>query len=177
MEGKDLTSLDNEGGGHRIQRIPPTEKRGRVHTSTVVVAVVKGESKYDPRYDLREKEHFQLEWFSGNGAGGQNRNKHQNCARLIHLPTGIVRVAQTRDRTNSERLAREALFADLDQKKAGEAGNNRYLDIHSQFGSGQRGDKIRTYRFQDDITTDHRTGKKASTSKVMRGRIDLLWSD
>lgn len=117
-----------------------------------------------------------VEWFNGTiGAGGQNHQKTQNCARITHLPTGIVRTGQTRSRKNSFKIAMDALEEDIknieiDNKK------KAFNSIRkNQIGTGQRGDKIRTYRFQDDIVTDHNTGKTAKASKIMKGHFDLLW--
>ena len=99
VEGADLSGLENEPGGHRIQRVPPTERKGRVHTSTVTVAVVDRTTEIGsvaiPQHDLK------IEWYSGTGAGGQHRNKHQNSARVTHIPSGIVVTAQCRSRQNS----------------------------------------------------------------------------
>ena len=163
--------LDKEAGGHRIQRVPPTERKGRVHTSTVTVAVI------DPTVEeikLNDSD-FRIEWYSGTGAGGQHRNKHQNSCRLTHLPTGKIATAQCRSRLNSLEQAKEALTTELTN------GNNREQKLalaytrKTQVGSGMRGDKIRTYRFQDDVVKDHLSEKSASVAKVLKGNFDLLW--
>lgn len=173
VEGTDLSALNNECGGHRIQRIPPTERKGRVHTSTVTVAVidsVAGETAVTiPESDLK------IEWYSGTGAGGQHRNKHQNSCRITHIPTGLIATAQTRSRQNSYNLAVAEIqqqVADLTQRSY----NSKIAENRKQqVGTGMRGDKIRTYRFQDDRVQDHVTGKIASTKKVLQGNFDLLW--
>ena len=138
------------------------------------MAVQSDNQTYDKRLDLREDSHFRLDWYSGSGAGGQNRNKKQNCARVTHIPTGIVKTAQTRDRENSKRLAYGALCANLDELKRGMSRDSSLQDKMSKTGSGERGDKIRTYRFQDDVCTDHRTGRKASTTKIMKGHFECV---
>ena len=79
VSGNNLSKLKNEAGGHRIQRCPPTEKRGRVHTSTVTVSVTDGLVETDPRYSQRSDDDFRVEWFSGTGKGGQKRTKSQSC--------------------------------------------------------------------------------------------------
>lgn len=172
VEGADLSGLLNEAGGHRIQRVPPTERKGRVHTSTVTVAVI------DPQVIstvVRESD-LEIEWYSGTGAGGQHRNKHQNSCRITHIPTGITAKAECRSRTNSLAEAKSSI-----QKRVSEVEQNKHstdlaIDRKAQVGTGMRGDKIRTYRFQDDQVQDHITGNRASTKKVLQGNFDLLWA-
>lgn len=166
--------LNQESGGHRIQRVPPTEKRGRVHTSTVTVAVI-DKAEADPRYALRDTEHFYKEWFSGTGNGGQNRNKHQNCLRLYHLPTGIVQTIQGKSRTSNETTAMKELCEKLDQLSHSDSMDGTNQDRREKIGSGMRADKIRTYRFQDDQVNDHQSNKSTSCKRIMRGMFDELW--
>jgi peptide chain release factor 1 len=166
-----LHLLKNEAGGHRIQRIPPTERRGRVHTSTVTVAVVPSTQR---GFSLNDAD-LEIEWYSGSGAGGQHRNKHQNSCRVRHRPTGIMRSAQTRSRQNSLEQAKAALAEDLQRRSAGAAHVATNTDRKQQVGSGLRGDKRRTYRFQEDRVVDHVTGKSAQCSAVLRGQFDQLW--
>jgi peptide chain release factor 1 len=158
-----------------MQEVPEGEKRGRVHTSTVTVAIVDpGQRRHDPKLDLVKDSDFRVEWFSGSGAGGQNRNKTKNCARITHVPTGLVQSCQTRDRESSRRGAMDALRADLARERALQSGSNLSADRRAQQGSGMRGDKIRTYRAQDNMVTDHRSGKRAQLDQVLRGNFDLL---
>lgn len=174
VEGTDLSSLQNEAGGHRIQRVPPTEKRGRVHTSTVTVAVIDSEVDCDstsiPEHELR------VEWYSGTGKGGQHRNKHQNSCRLTHIPSGINATAQTRSRSSSYDQAFREVKKRLDETRRRSYNNTIASDRKQQVGSGMRGDKIRTYRFQDDSVQDHRTGKTARAKQVLAGCFEQLWS-
>jgi len=169
--GENLTQLQNEAGGHRIQRIPPTEKRGRVHTSTVTVAVI------DPSIQKRDytDKDFRIEWFSGTGAGGQHRNKHQNSCRVIHIETGLVTTSQNRSRQTSLEEAKSTMIQLLQQNDRREKNQSLSAERKQQVGSGMRGDKIRTYRFQDDTVKDHNSDKTSTVSKVMRGYFDLLW--
>lgn len=155
--------------------MPPTERKGRVHTSTVTVAVIDCANKSQDKFNRREKSDFLVEWFSGTGGGGQHRNKHQNSARVTHIPTGIIESAQTRSRENSLKSAMEKLNLRLDQMSEQSHSSTVASEIKSQVGSGMRGDKIRTYRFQDDTVTDHNTGKRHLASKVLAGNFDLLW--
>ena len=167
-----MSELNNESGGHRIQRIPPTERRGRVHSSTVTVAVTDPSRPQRTTFNERD---FRIEWYSGTGCGGQNRNKVQSSCRITHIPTGLIRTAQTRSRENSLRLAKESLEEAVEKQNL-QLHNERLNSSRAdQVGSGMRGDKIRTYRFQDDVAVDHRTNRKASTKLVIsEGRFDLL---
>ena len=174
VEGADLSGLDNEPGGHRIQRVPPTERKGRVHTSTVTVAVIDsiGVKSFStiPESDLK------VEWYSGTGAGGQHRNKHQNSCRITHIPTGVVVTAQCRSRQNSLAQAMAEIQQRIDNEAQRQYNNHIASNRKSQVGSGMRGDKIRTYRFQDDSVQDHVTGKRSKVKKIMNGNFDELWN-
>jgi protein subunit release factor A len=172
FEGNDLSVLKKECGGHRIQRIPPTERKGRIHTSTVTVAIIDVVQRQD---NILTEKDIEVEWYSGSGAGGQHRNKHQNSCRITHKATGIITTAQTRSRQNSYKLAFDELNKRISEQQQDMMTTKISADRKMQVGSGMRGDKIRTYRFQDDIVVDHRTGKKAKASHVMRGNFDLLW--
>ena len=174
VEGADLSGLENEAGGHRIQRVPPTERKGRVHTSTVTVAVIDHMAEIGsatiPENDLK------VEWYSGTGAGGQHRNKHQNSCRITHIPSGTVATAQCRSRQNSFDEAMAAIQKRVDSEFKRLYNDYIASDRKSQVGTGMRGDKIRTYRFQDDSVQDHLTGKRSKVKKVMNGNFDELWN-
>lgn len=173
MEGKDLSLLNQEAGGLRIQRVPPTEKRGRVHTSTVTVAVL--EPNVTNMLEILDKD-LHVEWYSGSGAGGQHRNKHQNSCRLTHVPTGITTTSQTRSRQNSYENALAALKSHI-QDQSTVNNHTKYNQVRQQqLGSGERGDKNRTLQFQNDRVTDHRNGKTITATKFMKGHMNQLWS-
>ena len=173
VEGTDLSGLEQEAGGHRIQRVPPTERKGRVHTSTVTVAIVDADNPV--KVDSIPDAHLRIEWYSGTGAGGQHRNKHQNSCRITHIPTGTVVTAQTRSRQSSLAQALQTVQDTVDNLTMTSYNNNIASDRKQQVGSGMRGDKIRTYRFQDDVVKDHITDRTASVKKVLAGNFDLLW--
>ncbi len=153
--------------------MPPTERKGRVHTSTVTVAVIDGSP--DPDSVDVTKNDLKIEWYSGTGAGGQFRNKHQNSCRITHLPTGIIAKAECRSRQNSYNEAVATLQQRIDLELKRSYNNSIASDRRQQVGSGMRGDKIRTYRFQDDSVQDHLTGCRSKCSTVLKGNFDLLW--
>lgn len=174
-----MDELEQESGGHRIQRVPPTERRGRVHTSTVTVAVLPLASEIVDSQDTTKAVVLDadiiIEWFSGTGAGGQHRNKKQCSCRLRHVPTGIITTAQTRSRDTSYQLAYAELVERVTAAAEARSQSETNAERSSQIGSGMRGDKIRTYRFQDDQAKDHRTGRTVKCSHVMRGNFRLFW--
>jgi peptide chain release factor 1 len=142
-----------------------------VHTSTVTVAIV------DPsivQHDIEEAD-LRIEWYSGTGCGGQHRNKHQNSCRLTHLPTGVVVTAQTRSRQSSLLEAKSTLTERIDSMVKAVHNSTIASNRKDQVGSGMRGDKVRTYRFQDDVVKDHRSNRSSSVKKVLAGNFDLLW--
>lgn len=152
--------------------MPPTERKGRVHTSTVVVTVVEEAALKQATYNDRD---FRVEWYSGTGAGGQFRNKHQNSCRLVHISTGIMATAQCRSRENSFEEAKASILKKLTELQRSALLDQVSKEKRSQGGSGERGDKIRTYMFQHGKVTDHVSGKSCPVEKVMSGRFDLLW--
>lgn len=159
-----------EPGGHRFQRVPPTEKRGRRHTSTVTVAVLPVAP--DEGRSISERD---IEWQAtrGSGKGGQARNKTSNCVQMKHVPTGIaVRVESERSQLLNRESAFRVLSAKIAETKKNAHAHSRSADRRGQIGTGMRGDKIRTIRLQDDIVVDHQTGKRTSASRYMRGYVD-----
>jgi peptide chain release factor 1 len=165
-------ALRHEGGGHRWQRVPPNERHGRVHTSTVTVAVLREPTPIEVKIPDRD-----LEWQAvrGSGAGGQARNKTSNAVLLRHLPTGIlIRVETERslkqNRETALGMLRARLLAAADEAAATARNGSR----HNQVGSGMRGDKRRTYRGQDDNVTDHILGKRARLTRILDGWLSDL---
>lgn len=107
--------FENEIGMHRVQRVPPTERRGRVHTSTVAIALLDGS---DDQAKTISSSDLSYRWHSGTGAGGQHRNKTQNCLELTHLPTGISVSADGRSRRDNERDALRLISRAIEDHKA-----------------------------------------------------------
>lgn len=166
-----VTRLLAEAGGHRWQRVPPTERKGRVHTSTVTVAAFPVVEECE--WVLRD---IDILTFAtrDSGPGGQHRNKTESCIVMRHIPTGIEAKASARCQHQNRRMARamlESRVADLlaHGKKSARDDHRR-----QQVGTGMRGDKIRTYREQDDQVTDHRNGRKARLGDVRAGKLELL---
>lgn len=159
--------FENEGGGHRWQRVPPTEKRGRVQTSTVTVAVLDDEQVVGERLDQRDVD---ITTTRGSGPGGQNRNKIESCVIAVHRPTGLtVRIDNERSQSQNRATALRMLAARLYQAASEHAKSERDQLRREQVGTGMRADKVRTYREQDDQVTDHRTGQKWRLKQWRRG--------
>jgi peptide chain release factor 1 len=117
-----------------------------------------------------------IEWFSGTGPGGQNRNKVMASCRLRHTPTGVVVTAQTRSRVTSLAQAKQELTARIQASVKTQAHRDTSEIRKQQVGSGQRGDKIRTIQLQHDSAVDHRTGKRCSAESYLKGDCYKLWS-
>lgn len=164
--------FQHEAGGHRIQRVPPTEKRGRVHTSTVTVAVLDeptpAELHIDPK-DLDES------FTRGSGAGGQHRNVTDSAVVLVHKPTGVrVRIDGGRSQHTNRQTALTVLRARLLEQQLSAENSQQAATRKQQVGSGMRGDKIRTVQMRRGKVTDHRTGKKTSLKRYLRGYLEDL---
>lgn len=160
-------AFENETGGHRVQRIPSTEKRGRVHTSTITVAVLPIHKGRKVQIDNRD-----LDWkfCRGSGAGGQHRNVTDSAVQLTHLPTGTqVRIESERSQHANKELALEILEARLQENMKAQQVSKRASKRKAQVGSGMRADKRRTIRVRDDQVKDHVTGKSWSYKKYARG--------
>jgi peptide chain release factor 1 len=157
----------NESGGHRWQRIPPTEKRGRVQTSTVTVAVLTPESSMEPELNATD---ISIVATRGSGPGGQNRNKVASCIVATHRPTGIsVRIDSERSQNRNRATALAVLEAKVGELERSRVAGARAADRKAQVGSGMRGDKVRTYRVQDDNVVDHRSGRRWRLREWIKG--------
>lgn len=156
-----------ESGGHRWQRTPPNEKRGRVHTSTITVAVLAAPARVD--LAIRSDD-VDVETMRGSGAGGQHRNKTDSAVRARHRPTGIeVRCESERSQHLNRDLAMRVLAARVAEQSRQAAQGERDADRRRQVGSGMRGDKRRTVRTQDDQVTDHVDGRTWRFKAYARG--------
>jgi peptide chain release factor 1 len=163
--------LKFESGVHRVQRIPVTESSGRIHTSTVTVAVLAEVQEVDihiPESDIR------VDVYKSAGAGGQNVQKNMTAVRITHLPTGIVAACQDERSQLQNRLrAMSILRARLYEIEETKRQNEREAERRSQVGSGERSEKIRTYNFPQSRVTDHRVNiSNFNIAGVMNGNID-----
>jgi peptide chain release factor 1 len=166
-------ALRYETGVHRVQRVPLTEKSGRIHTSTASIAVLPIRSK--SKFEINPAD-LEMEFSRSGGAGGQNVNKVETAVRLIHTPTGIdVRSSSERSQKANRDKAMQILSAKLEalqeEKEAKEHAANR----KAQIGTGDRSEKIRTYNYLQDRVTDHRLKESwHNLPKILGGDIEPI---
>lgn len=174
MEGTPAyEALRYETGVHRVQRVPLTEKNGRIHTSTASVAVLPIRTK--PKFEINLAD-LEMEFSRSGGAGGQNVNKVESAVRLIHKPTGIdVRSSSERSQLGNREKALGILSAKLETLYEEEEAK-KHADLRSgQIGTADRSEKIRTYNFPQDRITDHRLKESwHNLPKIMLGNIEPI---
>lgn len=164
------TIFENESGGHRIQRIPPTEKKGRVHTSTITVAVFLEETNKVSTLEIDESKDLIIKTCRGSGAGGQHRNKTETAVQVTHIPSGIsVRSENGRSQYQNKMTAINMIRMKLSSSEKEKNSRESSADRKNQVGSGMRGDKRRTIRFQDGIVTDHILNVQWNLKDYLRG--------
>ncbi len=174
IKGLDVyKDLRFENGVHRVQRVPVTEKMGRIHTSTASVVILPIKKKTKFKVDESE---IDMELSHSGGAGGQNVNKVETAVRLIHRPTGVdARCTAERSQLKNREKAMSILLAKLEQKQEEEERAKDAEQRSQLVGTGDRSEKIRTYNFPQDRITDHRIKKNWSNiDKILGGDLDQV---
>lgn len=162
-----------ESGVHRVQRVPETEASGRIHTSTVTVAVIPEAEEVDIQIDQKD---LRIDTFCSSGPGGQSVNTTYSAVRITHIPTNLVvscqdERSQLKNRTKAMRILRSRLLEMEREKQEAEIAKNR----KSQVGTGERSEKIRTYNFKENRITDHRINLSVyQLDQVLQGELDSL---
>jgi len=165
--------LRHEGGVHRIQRIPKTEKGGRIHTSTATIAVLKQAKKSE--IDIRPQD-LRIEFFRSSGPGGQNVNKRETAVRITHLPSGVVVESQTERGQQTNREFAMSILRSRVLEQTRKATEGKQQDVRrQQIGTGERSEKIRTYNIPQNRLTDHRVKKSwHNLDNILLGNLDKV---
>lgn len=173
IKGKNVFHfMQFESGGHRVQRVPETEAKGRVHTSAATVAVLPEVEEVDVHIDAGD---LRIDTYRASGAGGQHVNKTDSAVRITHLPTGTVVAcqderSQIKNRAKAMTLLRSRIYEAEQRRVAAE----RAAERKEQVGTGDRSDRVRTYNFPQDRLTDHRLGKNFALAQVMEGKLEPI---
>jgi peptide chain release factor 1 len=172
ITGRDVFArLKYESGVHRVQRVPTTESQGRIHTSTVTVAVLPEAEDVDVHIDETD---LRIDVYRASGAGGQHVNKTESAVRIVHIPSGIVVAMQEEKSQHKNRAkAMKILRARLYEQQRATAHATRAADRKAQVGTGDRSERIRTYNFPQGRVSDHRINMTLyKIDRVMAGELD-----
>lgn len=177
VKGEDVYGhLKYEAGTHRVQRVPETEKQGRVHTSTATVVVMPEAEEVDVKIEAND---IQIDTFCSSGPGGQSVNTTHSAIRITHLPTGLVvscqdQKSQHQNKEKALQVLRSRLLSKIEEERL----EKETIERKGQVGKGDRSDKIRTYNFPQNRLTDHRINKSwHNINEVMEGEIDEIIND
>src|SRR3989344_1444833 len=174
LTGKEVyNKIQYESGVHRVQRIPETEKSGRVHTSTATVAVLPKAKETDLEI---KPDDIEMTMYRAGGPGGQNVNKVSTAVRLLHKPSGLVVSSQReRSQARNKELALEIIRTKLLNMKRQQEAGNITEERRKQIGSADRSEKVRTYNFPQDRITDHRIKKSwGNIEKILDGHMESI---
>ncbi len=165
--------LKNESGVHRVQRVPKTEKNGRVHTSTASVAILPKVTSTEVKINPQD---LQIEAVRSSGPGGQNVNKRSTAVRIVHVPTNVVVFSQTeRSQAQNKEIAMEILRAKLYEHSRSQQMSQLAGERRAQIGTADRSEKIRTYNFSQNRITDHRLGKSwHDLESIIDGKLEPI---
>ena len=175
IEGEGAYSrLKYESGVHRVQRVPETESQGRIHTSTVTVAVLPETDEVELEINPTD---LKIDVFRSSGAGGQHINKTESAVRITHLPTGVVvecqdERSQHKNKDKAMKVLRARLFESMQQEQADKIASERKMQV----GTGDRSERIRTYNFPQGRMTDHRIGLTLyRLESILNGDLDEIF--
>lgn len=171
---KAYKTFKRENGVHRVQRVPKTETKGRVHTSVVTVIVLPEMVFEEIKIDKNDVE---VDNFNSGGKGGQNTNRSMNAVKLTHRPTGIMAVSQLKSYAQNLKLAWQVLATRLEDKQLEQQNSEEYQKRQEIRGTGSRSEKIRTYNYPQDRVSDHRTGTKYPLQTIIAGNISQMLGD
>ena len=165
--------MQNEGGVHRVQRIPKTEKSGRVHTSTITVAVLLKPKKTEININPAD---LQIDTYKASGPGGQYVNKTESAIRITHRPSGLVVTSQSeRNQLQNRENALSVLAARLLQRQEEQDLSKLSSERREQIGWAKRSEKIRTYNYPQNRITDHRINKNfGNLEAIVDGNLDKI---
>jgi len=174
-DGGVYSKMKYEAGVHRVQRIPKTEKAGRIHTSTATVAILPKPKKTEIKI---RPEDLKIEFYRASGPGGQYVNKKETAVRISHLPTGLVVTSQTeRNQAQNKENALSILEARISEKIREKEEMKLSKERKTQIGWAKRAEKIRTYNFPQDRLTDHRIKKSwHNLEEIMEGKLEPISS-
>ena len=167
-----FSRLKFESGVHRVQRVPETESQGRVHTSTVTVAVLAEMDEVDVALDMND---VRVDVYRSGGAGGQSVNTTDSAVRMTHIPTGlVVAVQDERSQLQNRERAKQIMIARLYEIEVERQRSEQENERRSQVGTGERAEKIRTYNYPQSRVTDHRLNMNFNLQVVMEGDLDSI---